>query len=158
GVPIWTNIYGTYYPGDQANAITVDDSGNVFVTGYVATSTLLTSPLDYATVKYSNAGVRLWNRRYSGPGNNDDQAGAIAVDSSGNVFVTGYSQINATSSAWATLAYSTSGVPLWTNRYSGSANGYIGASAIALDRNGNVFVAGSSYDGTNTAIVTIKYS
>jgi hypothetical protein len=59
----------------------VDGSGNVFVTG--------SSAGDYATIKYSGAGVPLWSNRHNGSGNNHDYASAVAVDGSGNVFVTG---------------------------------------------------------------------
>src|SRR5437762_1176807 len=89
----------------------------------------------------------LWTRRYDGPGNSDDFAFSSAVDSSGNVFVTGTSWNGS-----ATIAYSNSGVPLWTNRFSGSLR------KVAVDTSGNVFVAGSSYNGTNYDFVTIKYS
>ena len=46
---------------------------------------------DYATIKYSSAGVPLWTNRYNGPANSDDYAYAVAVDGSDNVIVTGYS-------------------------------------------------------------------
>jgi len=43
------------------------------------------------TVAYSNSGLPLWTNRYNGPGNWEDYPLAIAVDKSGNVFVTKYS-------------------------------------------------------------------
>src|SRR5437870_671414 len=55
-----------------------------------------------------------------------------------------------------TVAYSKSGVPLWTNRYEGS-GGRIMANAVAVDRRGKVFVTGyalnvgSSFDYTTVA-------
>ena len=46
---------------------------------------------DYATIKYSSAGMPLWTNRYNGPGNGDDEANAVAVDGNNDVIVTGYS-------------------------------------------------------------------
>src|SRR6266446_1777748 len=83
GVPLWTNRYngpGNY--DDVATAVTVDARGNVFVTG---TSVGSGSSLDYATIKYSGAGVPLWTNFYNGPGNDRNYASAVAVDGSGNV-------------------------------------------------------------------------
>ena len=84
----------------------------------------------------------LWTNRYNGPGNSYDHAIAVAVDGSGNVFVTGNS---------ATIAYSGAGAPLWTNRYGGA--------SMAVDASGNVFVTGSSYgSGGIWNYATIVYS
>ena len=49
----------------------VDGSNNVIVTGYSDGSS--DSYYDYATIKYSSAGVPLWTNRYNGPGNGDDE-------------------------------------------------------------------------------------
>src|SRR5580765_6926083 len=76
----------------------------------------------------------------------------------GNVFVTGYSSGTSSNYDYLTLGYASSGAPLWTNSYDGPANGSDGARAIAVDNSGNVFVTGSSWDGTNYDFVTIKYS
>ena len=147
GVPLWTNRYDGPANGndriDAAHAIAVDSSGNVFVTGE---STGSGSSSDYATIAYSNSGVPLWTNRYNGPGNSMDFAEALAVDSSGNVFVTGgsWSGQSFTNSGYATVAYSSAGRPLWTNRYDGAGNTFGRARAIAVDRGGNVFVTGSS--------------
>jgi uncharacterized delta-60 repeat protein len=161
GVPLWTNRYDG--PGtnvDQASALVVNGSGDVAVTGY---SYNASGSADYATIKYSAAGIPLWTNRYNGPGNSTDQSVAAAADSSGNVLVTGYSYGTSTASSadYATIKYSSAGIPLWTNRYNGPGNNIDQAAAVAVDGNGNVLVTGYSYS-TSTAssadYATIKYS
>ncbi|MCL4788187.1 MAG: SBBP repeat-containing protein [Verrucomicrobia bacterium] len=163
GVPLWTRRYnGPVNRHDEPVAIAVDSSGNVFVTGASASGTGSPDNYDYATIKYSSAGVPLWTKRYNGPANGEDFASAMAVDSSGNVFVTGYSDGSAGNPDYATIKYSSAGVALWTNRYDGPANGYDYAYAIAVDSSGNVLVTGrSSANNTfpfNDDIVTVAYS
>ncbi|MEO5803983.1 MAG: SBBP repeat-containing protein, partial [Verrucomicrobiota bacterium] len=156
GVPVWTNSYnGPGNSGDQARAMAVDTSGNVFVTGESWSG----SSDDYATIKYSGAGVALWTNRYNGPGNSDDYAEAMAVDTSGNVFVTGDSLGTNLLSDYATIAYSGAGVALWTNRYNGPENNRDQAGAVVVDGSGNVFVTGRSVgSGSDYDYATIKYS
>jgi hypothetical protein len=157
GVPLWTNSYTGGYCDNIGRAVAVDSSGNVFVTGQSANAT--GTDEDYATIKYSSAGVPLWTKRYNGPGNGADLATAIAIDSSGNAVVTGYSTGSSGSYEFATIKYSGAGVPLWTNRYHGPGNGDDLASGIALDASGNVFVAGSSHAASGASgLATIKYS
>jgi hypothetical protein len=175
GVPLWTNRYNG--PGnflDGANALALDASGDVFVTGgsQDGTGPLSDVFIDYATIKYSSTGVPLWTNRYNGPGNNHDTATALAVDASGDVFVTGRSTgpgiVNEPSPYnyapyldYATIKYSNAGVPLWTNRYDGPGNNQDEAGALALDTGGNVFVTGASPSTSNYGsqdYATIKYS
>jgi len=161
GTPLWTNRYhGPFINGDDgASAIAVDSSGNVFVTGF---SYAVNGHYDYATVAYSNAGAPLWTNRYNGPGNGDNLPEKIAVDDNGNVFVTGWSPAANFFSDYATVGYSATGVPLWTNRYNGLGNRDDQARAIAVDKNGNVFVTGISPQSSTNSYpydyVTIKYS
>jgi len=161
GAPLWTNrFHGSSGGEDFAGAIAVSSSGNVFVTGSSASTNDFPYRYDYTTIAYSAAGLPLWTNRYNGPANDEDLAAAIAVDASGNVFVTGSSYGITTSSDIVTIKYSEAGVPLWTNRYNGPGNTIDGPSAIAVDASGNVFVTGASTtpgDG-NSDYVTIKYS
>ena len=155
GERLWTNLYNqqTDYSEDEGYAIAVAANGNVFVTGFSWNG----SNLDYVTLAYSGSGVPLWINRYDGPGNGDDSPTGIVVDSTGNVFVTGFSW-SGSDYDYATLAYSNSGVPLWTNRYGGAGSGDDRASAIGVDSDGNVFVTGSSWNGSDLDYATLAYS
>jgi hypothetical protein len=159
GVPLWTNRFnGPTNSDDNANAIAIDGNGNVFVTGYQSTASSGAN-FDYATIKYSNAGAPLWTNRYGGLVTGTDVANAVAVDTNGNVFVTGYSG-NGFSTDYATIKYSGAGVPLWTNRYNGPSNNIDQAAAIAVSTSGKVFVTGVSLSSFSGAYVyaTVAYS
>jgi hypothetical protein len=91
--------------------------------------------------------VALWTKRYNGPGNSNDVARAIGVDSRGTVYVTGYSWGGASGYDFATVAYAPDGTPLSTNRYNGPGNGddiVETRSCLAIGRDDAVYVAGTS--------------
>jgi uncharacterized delta-60 repeat protein len=154
GVPLWTNRYGgSEFYDDEPKAMVVDAGGSVIVTGKSDGANYY----DYATIKYSVAGVPLWTNRYNGLPNGGDRANAVAVGGNGNVFVTGESA----GQFWddyATVAYSSAGVPLWTNRYNGPGNSTDRAQAIAVAANGNVYLTGYSKGTSSLDIVTIAYT
>ncbi|MCG3155930.1 MAG: hypothetical protein DKINENOH_02538 [bacterium] len=142
---------------DQAQAVAVDDAGNVYVTGSSD------SPLagrDFYTVKYSPSGARLWSARYDGSANWQDGAQALAVDTHGNVYVTGQSWGLDTSNDFATVKYNRNGEQQWAVRYNGPQNSDDHALAIAIDDSGNVAVAGISFDVVTSARagVTVYYN
>src|SRR5688572_13009508 len=83
GVPLWTNYFRGLALPASPRGLAVDASGNVFVTGFAGGD----FPIgDFATVKYSGAGVPLWTNRFSGPGYTATTL-SIAVDNNGNAFV-----------------------------------------------------------------------
>ena len=143
---------------DEANAIAVDTSDNVYVTGYCWGSG---TARDYTTIKYNSAGQQQWIARYNGPANDDDMATAIAIDSSGNVYVTGASLNPAGDLDYATVKYNSAGQEQWVARYSGPGGQFHVDSAVAIgvDASGNVYVTGTS-DSTGTGLdyATIKYN
>jgi len=82
----------------------------------------------------------------------------IKTDPDGNVIVAGDAFDRTTREDIFTIKYSGTGVALWTNRYGGLANSVDNAAAVAVDKQGNVFVLGVSILGTNRDCVTLAYS
>src|SRR5262249_36283846 len=137
-VEAWVQRYGGQADAnDEAQKVVTDNAGNVIVAGFTDNRINAT---DFLIIKYSGAGVPVWVKRYDGMGNGYDYARAVAVDGSGTVFVTGSSDGDGGNRDYATVAYSSAGAPLWTNRYHGPGNGWDEATAVAVDGSGNVFV------------------
>ncbi len=146
GALLWDRRYNGPANGeDYPTALALDQSGNVVVTGVSSAGNLLP---DYYTAKYAGTnGALLWERRYNGPGNYFDLAEALAVDQSGNVFVTGLSangEPNFDFDYYTAKYAAADGSLLWSKRYSGPASSSEGAREVALDINGDVLVLGDS--------------
>ncbi|UCE38498.1 MAG: SBBP repeat-containing protein [Thermoplasmata archaeon] len=141
---------------DYANAIAVDSNKNVFVTGR---SYSLDYYFDFVTIKYDANGNQIWINRYNGPGFYFDNATAIVLDSSENIYVTGVSFGKGKSYDYATVAYDQQGNTLWISRFNGPGNGDDFVSAMRLDPFDNIIVTGYSHQGRfhNYDYVTIKY-
>ena len=87
GSLLWVRRYNGIYNGsDGANAIAVDEAGNVYVAGQAMVANHLG---DFMTLKYDSDGNLLWHRSYDSPGNEYDYVKAIALDSAGNLIVHG---------------------------------------------------------------------
>jgi len=156
GEELWVARYSDL-GSESPNAIAVDVFGDVYVTGRSSGSGVS----HYATVKYDGlTGAELWVARYQGRENSFDQAYAMAVDSDGNVFVTGTSGAPVGSNYdYTTVKYDRqTGAELWVARYHGLGNAGNIAYAIALDVVGDVCVTGlSDGDITNNDYATVKY-
>jgi hypothetical protein len=133
----------------QPTALVTDQFGNCFVAGFSTSS-----GTDYLIVRYSTNGST-WSRTYNR--GSSDQARAVAADNEGNAIITGGADGDI-----VTIKYSSTGAPLWTNRYNGPGNGSDYGSAIAVDGNGDVVVAGDSQEGSAWFsafdLLMIKYS
>ncbi|MBK8552310.1 MAG: SBBP repeat-containing protein [Ignavibacteria bacterium] len=159
GIQLWVQRFnGQGNTFDAVSSIAVDIAGNVYVTGGSGSGI---SPIsDYATIKYNSAGDQLWVAGYDGPGHTfEDFASSIAADDSGNVYVTGHSFGNGSSTDFATIKLNSSGIQQWAARYNGTGNSSDEAVSISVDSSGNVYVGGSSIgSGTDYDYLVIKYN
>jgi hypothetical protein len=158
--------YSTYLGGsgaDTALAIAVDSTGAAYVTGstfspdFPVTGALQGASAgapDVFVTKINPTGTALVYSTYLG-GTNLDQANAIAVDSAGNVYVTGFtssadfptaSPINAASAGGNDIFLTKidpTGAALVYSTYIGGTTDDI-ANGLAIDAAGNVFITGST--------------
>lgn len=156
----WVNHYGSGHAPtfDRPEDLTVDSSGNVYITGY---GCKLPFGVDYFTVKYDSSGRQVWTTRYNGEANGDDFASAICVDFFGNVYVTGSSIGLNTGFDYATVKYDSAGVEQWVARYNGPGIdwNWDQAKDVAVDNAGNVYVTGRSWgSSTDYDYATVKYN
>jgi len=149
----WHTFYGSG-DDDYGQGIAVDGSGNVYVTGHSYAT--WGSPLhaysggyDIFVLKLNSSGTYQWHTFYGS--SNVDEGRAIAVDGSGNVYVTGRSNVTWGSPLHAHSGYddifvlklNSSGTYQWHTFYGSSSYDY--GQGIAVDGSGNVYVTGHSY-------------
>ena len=162
-------VWATYYGGngdDQGNAVATDKDGNVYLAGYTYSSDGIASGgfqntygdyRDAFLVKFSSSGQRLWATYYGGGGY--DGGNAVAIDKDGNVYMAGetnsssgiasggFQNTYSGSNDAFLVKFSSSGQRLWATYYGG--NEIDDGKAVAIDKDGNVYMAGetSSVDG-----------
>jgi hypothetical protein len=157
-----TLVWKTTYPGNAAfENMALDADGNVYVTGY---ATEFGTKEDFTTVKYNVNGIQQQKVRFNGSFNGIDMARSIALDASGNVYVTGHCEIaNGSKNGgvnYATIKYDNSLVQQWVALYdSPDKLGASDAFVVAADSVGNVYVSGQSATrSTDYDFATIKYT
>ena len=139
----------------MARDILPDSEGNILITGY---TTGLNGDRDILTLKYSAGGDQLWVSTYDGPGNNDDEAMKLFVDSNGQVYVTGFSSGSLTNYDYTTIKYDGLGNEAWVARYVGPNYGSDVAVDLVMDDEENLYVTGGSFrTGFNMDYTTVKY-
>lgn len=164
---------------DYGNAVTTDAAGNIFISGYFQSPTIVFGTYslsnggnyDLFIAKYDPNGNVLWAKSAGGSGN--EYGYSAKTDPGGNVYVTGsfssptlalgtYSLTNSGASDGYLVKYSPSGTELWANKQAGSTGDENWS--VATDAAGNVFITGDyvsptvafdTYTITNSGICPI---
>ena len=140
------------------SAIEIDLAGNIYVTGGTGPNA---NEIHLTTIKYNSVGTPVWSNVYNRAADAQDAGIAIVLDATGNTYVTGYSQDNIppiTFTDYMTIKYNSSGVRQWVQQYAGPGDSHDNAIDIAIDSQGNVYVAGTSSGVTSYDYTTIKYN
>ncbi len=156
GVLLWSRTYnGTANAFDAANAMVIDNAGNIYVTGGVNYG----SGFEMVTIRYNSSGDTAWVRRYRGTQNINDEANSIAIDSAGNIYVAGYSTNTGNSSDATVLKYSPTGVLLFARSYNSGPNQPDSWLDVKVDNSSNIYLAGrsgSTNSGNNFLIMKLN--
>ena len=162
-------VYSTYLGGsgtDESQGVAVDGPGNAYVTGATSSNNFpTTNPLqpafagedDAFVTKIDPTGSALIYSTYLG-GSGTDESQGVAVDSSGNAYVTGstnsanFPTVNPLQSAiggsgqnaFVTKLNPTGSSLSYSTYFGGSGNAGDGGTGIAVDSAGNAYVTGST--------------
>ncbi|WP_460505677.1 IPTL-CTERM sorting domain-containing protein [Hydrogenophaga soli] len=156
GTLTWAKNFGGTGAHALGKAIAIDGSGNVYLDGYFSSGNLTVPALtklgtqDAFAVKLDGSGTTAWAKNFGGAGASAI-ATAIAVDSSGNVYLGGYVETANLSTPAVTLIgardafafkLDSSGTTTWARNFGGSGGASVYAKGMALDGTGNVYLVG----------------
>jgi hypothetical protein len=156
GNALWMQKVGST-SNDGGNSMTIDASGNVFITGYFSNTVafgLLPSitavgQQDIFIAKYDNNGNAQWVQKGGSTG--FDVGNSVTTDASGNVFISGYFTNTATFGTLPSITsvglydvfiakYDNNGIIKWVQKGGGTA--YDEAYSIVVDALGNTYITG----------------
>ena len=148
---VYTAMFdGGYGMDDEANAMELDNAGNVYLTGYISRTA---TEKKYNTRKLNSSGVLQWSVDYGDSLHGDSEATGIALDANGNICVTGFSPSGVSDLDYYTIKYdNATGAELWHIRTDGNhMKDY--PSNVVIDDAGRIIVTGQ----TETGVGSYKY-
>ena len=145
GSELWTQQIGTSR-WDYSYSVAVDGSGNAYISGSTNGDfgSFDAGGEDAFLTKFDSSGNKLWTKQI-GNMSSDDYSLSVAVDASGNAYISGYTDgVLGSSSAGAEDAFLTkldsSGSEVWTSQIGSSNIDY--SFSVAVDGSGNVYISG----------------
>lgn len=161
GTKAWTRQWGAV-SYDRGEGVAVDSNGNIFVTGHSdgdldGNTNMGVDSADIFLTKWNPDGTKAWTKLWGTTG--DDYGDSVAVDNSGNIYVTGSVKGtldgNTNACPFNCAAYprtlidafitkwNANGTMAWTKQWGTESEDY--GTSITIDSVGNVYVAGETY-------------
>ena len=145
---------GNMGASDYYSALVTDNNDNVYAAGYCTD--------EYSAYilfeKYNSSGVKQWSRVYRSMNNGNDVPVSIAMDSSGGIYVAGFTKSLTASYDFLLIKYNQQGDTLWSRRFNGAMNNDDRPIKVSVDRAGSIVIAGYGYvTGSSRDLVIIKY-
>jgi uncharacterized delta-60 repeat protein len=153
GMQQWNCTWG----GDDSDigyGVAVGSSGNIYVAGF--TASFGAGQSDMVLVKYDGNGTQQWN--YTWGGSHNDHGDEVALDSSDNVYLAGWTDCFGVGyDDMVLVKYDGNGIQQWNCTWGGAASDY--ANGVAVDSIDNVYLAGYTYSfgAGKSDMVLIKY-
>jgi len=138
GTLLWTRQFGSTGRAAAVARVLLDGATNVYVAGWTTgalANQLSAGGSDAFVRKYDANGAELWTRQFGTPGH--DQAGSMAIDGSGALFVLG--QFGRPADTFI-RKYAADGSEEWTRRLDTPDGEFV--AAMTADVVGNIYVAG----------------
>jgi hypothetical protein len=160
GNRLWVARFSDPILGDGPVGPAVDSGGNVYIAGVLG---LNAGERDILLVKYAPDAKEIWSRTYAGAPGGDDRPARLVIGPSGHLYVAGTVLGGAraeggTDSDMVLLKYDLEGNKVFSLSYQGFGGGYDAAAGLAVDKEGNAYVTGTSVqDGTEQDVTTLKY-
>lgn len=154
GTKQWTKQLGVATRNTYSNAIATDSSGNIFIAGYTnggLDGNTLTGSTDFYVTKYDSTGTKVWTKQMGVPLKSTG-AQKVTTDSSGNVFVAGYTNGNLDGNTvtgtydFFVTKYDSTGAKIWT-KLLGVAGASTYGNGVVVDSSGNIFIGGYTSGG-----------
>jgi hypothetical protein len=158
GTILWEATYnGPINGGDYSNAIAIDASNNVYITGRVDFGP---TGSDIITIKYNSSGVQQWASRFNGAATMGwDEGRSIHLTNDGSIIVGGKTTGVTSGLDFVTIKYNPDGTQAWATIYNGTGNFDDYVVAVDVDDNNNIYAGGGSV-GLNSGMdfMVVKYN
>ncbi len=161
GAKLWARQFGTNNI-DEGLGLATDPAGDIYVTGYTngaLNGDTNQGSTDIFLTKYNAAGTRIWTKQLGTSGS--DQGWGVATDSSGDIYVTGYTfgdldhNTNQGSGDTFLTKYDTNGTKVWTRQLGTSVDD--AGLGVATDQSGNIYVTGMTLGNLDSNINQGRY-
>ncbi len=145
---------------DCAYCLEIDYNGDIFVAGTSDVIPGYSDNLNCVLIKYNSEGVQQWSSGFEGPGAGDDIPKAMVLDQEGNIYLTGDTDFDPgddTIFGFFVIKYDPNGDSLWVRTMKSPENDDDHVVDIAVDGDGNAFVAANYHHPYYYDILTLKY-